>query len=99
MCPLQGANEDLNFEEQILEAAKSIAAATKSLVQSARATQRELVSQGKLGDTSKISEDSLWSEGLVSCVSSHIKPPIKYYPTIEHMCTACIRIKLNFILL
>ena len=65
----QNANEDLNFEEQILEAAKSIAAATKSLVQSARATQRELVNQGKLSYSGSLSEDSLWSEGLVSCVS------------------------------
>ena len=38
----------LNFEEQILEAAKSIASATAALVKSASAAQRELVAQGKV---------------------------------------------------
>lgn len=40
----------LSFDEQILEAAKSIAAATAALVKSASAAQRELVSQGKVGN-------------------------------------------------
>lgn len=49
----------MNFEEQILEAAKSIAAATSALVKAASAAQRELVAQGKVGtqDTHK-NEDS-----------------------------------------
>lgn len=38
----------LDFEEQILDAAKSIAAATAALVKSASAAQRELVAQGKV---------------------------------------------------
>lgn len=38
----------MNFEEQILEAAKSIAAATSALVKAASAAQRELVAQGKV---------------------------------------------------
>lgn len=38
----------LNFEEQILEAAKSIASATAALVKSASAAQKELVAQGKV---------------------------------------------------
>uniref|UniRef100_A0A4W6C9R7 Talin 2 n=1 Tax=Lates calcarifer TaxID=8187 RepID=A0A4W6C9R7_LATCA len=42
------ADETLDFEEQILEAAKSIAAATSALVKSASAAQRELVAQGKV---------------------------------------------------
>uniref|UniRef100_A0A8C5GHC3 Talin-2-like n=1 Tax=Gouania willdenowi TaxID=441366 RepID=A0A8C5GHC3_GOUWI len=42
------ADESLDFEEQILEAAKSIAAATAALVKSASAAQRELVAQGKV---------------------------------------------------
>lgn len=46
---LQQADETLDFEEQILEAAKSIAAATSALVKSASAAQRELVAQGKVG--------------------------------------------------
>jgi talin len=41
-------NENLNFEEQILEAAKSIAAATAALVKAASAAQRELIAQGKV---------------------------------------------------
>jgi talin len=59
------ADESLNFEEQILEAAKNIASATSALVKSATAAQRELVAQGKLSSSPQ-SEDSQWSEGLVS---------------------------------
>lgn len=40
----------LNFEEQILDAAKSIAAATAALVKSASAAQRELVAQGRVSE-------------------------------------------------
>ncbi len=39
---------NLNFDEQILEAAKSIASATAALVKAASAAQRELVAQGKV---------------------------------------------------
>ena len=39
----------LTFDEQILEAAKSIATATAALVKAASAAQRELVMQGKVG--------------------------------------------------
>ena len=59
------ADESLTFEEQILEAAKSIASATSALVKSASAAQKELVAQGKLSSKPQ-SEDSQWSEGLVS---------------------------------
>ena len=48
----QQADETLDFEEQILEAAKSIAAATSALVKSASAAQRELVAQGKVSQYS-----------------------------------------------
>lgn len=65
----QEADEELNFEEQILEAAKSIAAATSALVKSASAAQKELVAQGKLS-SNPTSEDGQWSEGLVSAVSA-----------------------------
>merc|ERR1719510_1363438 len=59
--------ESMNFDELILEAAKSIAAATAALIKSASAAQRELVHQGKVSKTSNInSEDGQWSEGLVS---------------------------------
>ena len=42
-------DEGLSFEEQIVGAAKSIAAATAALVKAASVAQRELVSQGKVG--------------------------------------------------
>lgn len=48
---LKEADESLNFEEQILEAAKSIAAATSALVKAASAAQRELVAQGKVSSS------------------------------------------------
>ncbi|TNN00486.1 hypothetical protein fugu_011732 [Takifugu bimaculatus] len=64
---LQQADETLDFEEQILEAAKSIAAATSALVKSASAAQRELVAQGKVGSSlSNAEDDGQWSQGLIS---------------------------------
>ncbi|KAL5257851.1 hypothetical protein ACHWQZ_G012707 [Mnemiopsis leidyi] len=57
-------DENLNFEGQILEAAKAIAAATSALVRVASATQRELARQGKV-TTSNLDKESIWSEGLV----------------------------------
>uniref|UniRef100_A0A8W8NJF9 I/LWEQ domain-containing protein n=1 Tax=Magallana gigas TaxID=29159 RepID=A0A8W8NJF9_MAGGI len=64
------ADMSLNFEEQILEAAKSIASATAALVKSASAAQRELVAQGKIGATYHksqiLDDDGQWSEGLIS---------------------------------
>ena len=62
----------MNFDEQILEAAKSIAAATAALVKSASAAQRELVAQGKVSSTftrRSSDEDGQWSQGLISAVS------------------------------
>lgn len=44
----QQADESLNFEEQILEAAKCIASATAALVKAASVAQRELITQGKV---------------------------------------------------
>lgn len=41
----QEADETLNFDEMILEAAKSIIAATSALVRAASAAQRELIDQ------------------------------------------------------
>ena len=72
ICLSQKADEDLGFEEQILEAAKCIASATAALVKSASAAQRELVAQGKVGSTytkHAIDEDGQWSQGLISAVS------------------------------
>uniref|UniRef100_A0A674EJY1 Talin 2 n=1 Tax=Salmo trutta TaxID=8032 RepID=A0A674EJY1_SALTR len=61
------ADETLDFEEQILEAAKSIAAATSALVKSASAAQRELVAQGKVGSIlANAVDDGQWSHGLIS---------------------------------
>uniref|UniRef100_A0A671NUD1 Talin-2-like n=1 Tax=Sinocyclocheilus anshuiensis TaxID=1608454 RepID=A0A671NUD1_9TELE len=61
------ADESLDFDEQILEAAKSIAAATSALVKSASAAQRELVAQGKVGSIpANAVDDGQWSQGLIS---------------------------------
>lgn len=58
----------MNFEEQILEAAKSIAAATSALVKAASAAQRELVAQGKVSALTP--EECRPSGGLVNPLTS-----------------------------
>lgn len=55
-----------------MEAAKNIGTATAALVKAATAAHRELVAQGKLRVYDAGSDDSQWSEGLVSAVSYHI---------------------------
>nr|CAH7755545.1 unnamed protein product [Callosobruchus chinensis] len=63
----QDLDESLNFDEMILEAAKSIAAATSALVKAASAAQRELIDAGKMSGTPvSSSDDGQWSEGLIS---------------------------------
>merc|ERR1740128_753612 len=60
-------SEDMNFDQMILEAAKSIANATSLLIKAASEAQKELVRQGKVSKKTHIgSEDGQWSEGLVS---------------------------------
>lgn len=44
----EAADASWNFDEVILEAAKSIAAATSALVKAASAAQRELIDSGKV---------------------------------------------------
>ncbi|KAJ8706954.1 hypothetical protein PYW08_011088 [Mythimna loreyi] len=64
---VQEADESLNFDEMILEAAKSIIAATSALVRAASAAQRELIDQGKVARRpTSSSDDGQWSEGLIS---------------------------------
>ena len=64
---IQVNKDHLNFDELILDAAKSIAKATSALIKAATEAQRELVSQGKVEKLSYLnSEDGQWSEGLVS---------------------------------
>ena len=64
---LQVAEDDMKFDDMILEAAKSIANATASLIKAASEAQKELVAQGKVQKKTHIgSEDGQWSEGLVS---------------------------------
>ena len=63
------ANEELNFEDQILEAAKGIAAASSALVRSATGVQREIVAKGKvseMGESGMYFSDGTWNDGLVS---------------------------------
>lgn len=63
----QETKEEMNFDEMILEAAKSIAAATSALIKAASAAQRELISSGKVSQTPLTSsDDGQWSEGLIS---------------------------------
>ncbi|XP_011503783.1 PREDICTED: talin-1-like [Ceratosolen solmsi marchali] len=64
---IQETKEELNFDEIILEAAKSIAAATSALIKAASAAQRELISSGIVSRTPLMSsDDGQWSEGLIS---------------------------------
>ncbi|CAG5092292.1 Similar to Tln1: Talin-1 (Mus musculus) [Cotesia congregata] len=64
---IQETSEDMNFDEMILEAAKSIAAATSALIKAASAAQRELITTGKVSRTPLTSsDDGQWSEGLIS---------------------------------
>lgn len=57
----------MKFEEMILEAAKSIMAASSALVRAANAAQRELIDQGKVARRPLTSsDDGQWSEGLIS---------------------------------
>nr|XP_027203263.1 talin-2-like [Dermatophagoides pteronyssinus] len=68
-------DEDLNFDEIILEAAKSIAQATAMLIRAASNAQKELVATGKVdahgGGVHQFSDDDQWSEGLISA-SRHV---------------------------
>uniref|UniRef100_T1K2Z5 I/LWEQ domain-containing protein n=2 Tax=Tetranychus urticae TaxID=32264 RepID=T1K2Z5_TETUR len=60
-------HEDMNFDEMILEAAKSITSATAALLRAACAAQRELVAAGRLSNHPvSRSDDGEWSEGLIS---------------------------------
>lgn len=66
MC-IQEADENLKFDEMILEAARSIMAASSALVRAANAAQRELIDQGKVARRPLTSsDDGQWSEGLIS---------------------------------
>ena len=66
----------MNFDEIILEAAKSIAQATAMLIRAASNAQKELVATGKVdahgsGGVHQFSDDDQWSEGLISA-SRHV---------------------------
>ncbi|CAG9763893.1 unnamed protein product [Ceutorhynchus assimilis] len=59
--------DSMNFDEMILEAAKSITAATSALIKAASAAQRELIDSGKMARyPNSSSDDGQWSEGLIS---------------------------------
>nr|XP_022902800.1 talin-2 isoform X2 [Onthophagus taurus] len=72
LCPRKSIKtsnleENMNFDEMILEAAKSITAATSALVKAASAAQRELIEAGKVSSQPLLnSDDDQWSEGLIS---------------------------------
>lgn len=57
----------MNFDELILDAARSIASATAALVRAASAAQRELVATGRIAACPAYSsDDGQWSNGLIS---------------------------------
>lgn len=57
----------MNFDEMILEAAKSIMGASSALVRAANAAQRDLIDQGKVAKRPLTSsDDGQWCEGLIS---------------------------------
>lgn len=67
MCSIQEADENMKFDEMILEAARGIMAASSALVRAANAAQRELIDQGKVARRPLTSsDDGQWSEGLIS---------------------------------
>lgn len=57
-------NENLNFEQQILEAAKAISTATSALIRSAASAQREVIYAGK-GSSNEMYYSGTWSDGFV----------------------------------
>ncbi|XP_070071261.1 talin-2 isoform X2 [Drosophila takahashii] len=60
-------DENMKFDEMILEAAKGIMAASAALVRAANAAQRELIDTGKVARRPLTSsDDGQWSEGLIS---------------------------------
>ncbi|UJR28105.1 hypothetical protein I4U23_009360 [Adineta vaga] len=63
---LKEVDDNLNFDEQILEAAKSIMNAAGALISAATSAQKEIVSKVKLGSKSGTEEDGQWSQGLIS---------------------------------
>lgn len=66
------ANQDLNFEEQIIEAAKAITTATGALMRSATGVQREIIANGKNlpKEVTMYFSDGTWSDGLVSAAKA-----------------------------
>ncbi|KAI1290436.1 Talin-2 [Halotydeus destructor] len=60
-------DDDMNFDEMILDAARSITAATAALVRAASAAQRELILSGRVDSRpTSMSDDGQWSNGLIS---------------------------------
>ncbi|CAF0748960.1 unnamed protein product [Brachionus calyciflorus] len=63
----EAVSENLNFDEQILEAAKSVTNAAGVLIKAATTAQKELVAQGKFKPLSTSNDDDgQWSQGLIS---------------------------------
>ena len=56
----QEADESLNFEEQILEAARAITGAASALVKAAASAQRELVASGRVRHSGTIGDLSFF---------------------------------------
>jgi len=64
---IKQTDENMNFDQMILEAAKGIMAASSALIRAANTAQRELIDQGKVAKRPlSSSDDGQWSEGLIS---------------------------------
>lgn len=66
MDVFQEAQEEIEFDEQILNAAKSITQACKTLMRAASNAQRELAMQGRADLNRGGVPAYQWSEGLIS---------------------------------
>merc|ERR1719397_1717970 len=65
------AEDDMKFDDMILEAAKSIANATASLIKAASEAQKELVAQGKVQKKTHIGSEDLVSAARLVAAATH----------------------------
>jgi len=65
-------NENLNFDEQILEAAKSVTNGAAALIKAATNAQKELVSQGKVSAIVNCFDSALFLKRILGSFSQYI---------------------------
>ncbi len=69
---LKAVNENLNFDEQILEAAKSVTNGAAALIKAATNAQKELVSQGKVSAIFNCFDSALFLKRILGSISQYI---------------------------